>query len=309
MKQKLILSQTQSLGDLVCFTSAIRDLHTCQPGRFITDVRCNPLLREVFDNNPYITPIPDGEGQNIDCGYPLIQSSNQLPYPMTMAFTHRLGRALNVWIEPTAFCGDIHLTEREREVWPDINPPYVLLDAGGKSDFTAKWIPKEHSQLLVDSLKGKYTFVQIGTANPGDYHPKIDGCIDMVGKTTIRELCRLIYNAHCIVTPISSPMHLAAAVPRKGGQLRPCVVIAGAREPRHWGPCYPGHTWLGGEGKLPCSRSGACWNSSSPENANDRRASRCTNAIEIGAKFYPKCISDITPDQIIAAVEGYRDVL
>src|SRR5437588_9867916 len=53
--QKLILANFQSPGDLVMLTAAVRDLHQCYPGRFITDVRTDsPAL---WENNPYLTPL------------------------------------------------------------------------------------------------------------------------------------------------------------------------------------------------------------------------------------------------------------
>ena len=36
---KLILRNSQSPGDIVMLTAAVRDLHACRPGQFLTDVR------------------------------------------------------------------------------------------------------------------------------------------------------------------------------------------------------------------------------------------------------------------------------
>lgn len=37
--RKLILKNHQSPGDVMMLTAAVRDLHACQPGKFLTDVR------------------------------------------------------------------------------------------------------------------------------------------------------------------------------------------------------------------------------------------------------------------------------
>src|SRR5438046_10217921 len=55
-------------------------------------------------------------------------------------------------------------------------------------------------------------------------------------------------------------MQLAAAVEVKGckSRRRPCVVLAGGREPAHW-EAYPDHQFIHTNGALPCCASGGCW--------------------------------------------------
>ncbi|HEX2723982.1 MAG TPA: hypothetical protein VHM24_13785, partial [Gemmatimonadaceae bacterium] len=70
MPEKLILRNFQSPGDIVMLTAAVRDLHRCHPGRFVTDVRTScPAL---WENNPYLTPLnlEDWDVRIIDCHYP-----------------------------------------------------------------------------------------------------------------------------------------------------------------------------------------------------------------------------------------------
>jgi hypothetical protein len=53
--RKLILRNSQSPGDILMLTAAVRDLHRCQPGRFLTDVRTPcPAL---WENNPFLTSL------------------------------------------------------------------------------------------------------------------------------------------------------------------------------------------------------------------------------------------------------------
>jgi len=51
--QKLILRNYQSPGDAVMLTAAVRDLHACYQGKFLTDVRTP--YPQLWENNPHIT--------------------------------------------------------------------------------------------------------------------------------------------------------------------------------------------------------------------------------------------------------------
>ena len=57
-------------------------------------------------------------------------------------------------------------------------------------------------------------------------------------------------------------MHLAAAVETAPGmpKNRPCVVLAGGREPAQW-EAYPHHQYLHTNGALLCCDQGGCWKS------------------------------------------------
>src|SRR5262245_11474085 len=78
--RKLVLRNSLSPGDIVMLTAAVRDLHRCYPGQFLTDVRtsCAPL----WENNPYLTPLDerDAEVELIDCSYPLLHRCHDGPY-------------------------------------------------------------------------------------------------------------------------------------------------------------------------------------------------------------------------------------
>ena len=115
MKQKIILRHFRSPGDLVMLTAAVRDLHQCHPGRFITDVRSScPAL---WENNPYLEPLEekDPSVKVLDCEYPLINRCNDAPYHCLHGFIEFLNDQLGLQIKPTRFHGDIHLSKMERK--------------------------------------------------------------------------------------------------------------------------------------------------------------------------------------------------
>jgi hypothetical protein len=254
--KKLILKSALAPGDIVMLTAAVRDLHLCYPRLYRTDVRT--ACPGLWENNPYITPLDEEDPQTraVDCHYPLIDRCNTTLYHCLHGYIEFLNDTLGLHIRPTAFEGDIHLSELEKSWASQVSEltgreiPFWIVAAGGKFDFTIKWWDVRRYQEVVDHFKNRIQFVQVGEA--GHYHPKLEGVIDLRGKTDLRQLVRLVYHAQGILCPVTSLMHLAAAIECMPGgpPNRPCVVIAGGREPNQW-EAYPHHQFLHTNGVLP----------------------------------------------------------
>lgn len=274
---KLILKCFMSPGDIVSMTAAVRDLHLAHPGKFITDVRTS--ASDIWIGNRYITPLDEKED---DVGvlepsewYPLINQSNQGPFRNICGFTDGLERVLKIRIPPTLFKGHIEITPEE-QLWS--NPvydhvpegtPYWIINAGHKSDFTAKMWDWDRYQKIVKEMP-QVTFVQVG-AKPGESgglvhtHKYLEGdnVINMVGKTSIREMILITYHAWGVISPVSFPHILAYTVPphpRYKRKSRAAVIIAGGREPNHWQQ-GPNQQHLHTCGMLSCCDYGGCWKS------------------------------------------------
>src|ERR1043166_9469569 len=112
--KRLILKCGLAAGDIVMLSAAVRDLHRCYPGRFVTDVRT--LCPEIWENNPYVTPLSeeDRDVEQIDCSYPLINRCENTPSHCLHGFIEFLNQWLHLSIKPTAFRGDIHLSDQEK---------------------------------------------------------------------------------------------------------------------------------------------------------------------------------------------------
>jgi hypothetical protein len=308
--RKLILKNQQSPGDVMMLTAAVRDLHACQPGKFVTDVRtpCPGL----WENNPHLTPLMEGapDVESIQCEYPLIHHSNQRPYHFIHAFTRFLSEKLGVFIEPTAFRGDIHLSDTEKSWMSQVQEitgeevPFWIVNAGGKRDFTAKWWAPDRYQQVVDHFRGRIQFVQVG--EQGHYHPALRGVIDLRGKTDVRQFVRLMYHAQGVLCPVTFAMHLAAAVETKPGmpKNRPCVVVAGGREPMQW-EAYPHHQYIHTNGALRCCDHGGCWKSRvvplGDGDEKDRPENLCVDVVGT----LPHCLHMITATEVIRRIELY----
>jgi len=247
-------------------TAAVRDLHKCYPKQFITDVRTP--CPHLWENNPYVTPLADKDKsvEVIDCEYPLIHQSNTGPWHFIHGFIEFLNKRLGLQIKATDFKGDIHLAAAEKEWISQVQEitkeavPFWIIAAGGKRDFTIKWWSHERYQAVVDHFQGKIRFVQIG--EKGHAHPPLKGVLDLRGKTDLRQLVRLVYNAQGVLCPVTLVMHLAAAVETRPEmpKNRPCVVVAGGREPSQW-EAYPHHQFIHMNGSLRCCDNGGCWKS------------------------------------------------
>lgn len=307
--QKLILNCRLSPGDVLMLTAAVEALHSQHAGKYVTDVRtpCPAIWR----NNPNITHLADDDPgvRHIDCHYPLVHQSNQLPYHFIHGYVRQLGIELGIPLAPVAFRGNIHLSKEELAAPAPFSDrdvkPYWLICAGGKYDYTIKWWHRRRWQEVVDYFQDQFLFVQIG--EQGHYHPPLNGTIDLRGQTTIRELICLVYHSAGVLCPVTFLMHLAAAVPRPPGTsaLRPCVVVAGAREPVHW-EAYPGHQFLHTVGTLPCCAHGGCWKSRTiplgDKSIHDETSRVCSRPMPSGL---PQCMDMIEARHVIEAIQRY----
>jgi ADP-heptose:LPS heptosyltransferase len=314
--RKIIFSNWLSPGDVVMMTAAIRDLHLSYPGKFITDVRtpCNG----IWENNPYITRLNEADPsvEKILLEYPLIHECWR-PYHFIHGFRKFMESKIGMPIQAGPFQGDLHISPMEKswisqvEETEGLGTRFWIIVSGGKTDFTAKWWDPKRTQEVVDHFQGKIKFVQVGEAASSHIHPPLEGVIDLVGKTNLRQMVRLMYHADGVVCPVTFLMHLAAAVETKSGRPknRPCVVIAGGREHSHW-EAYPYHQYLHTMGMLPCCHEGGCWKSRVVPlgDGDDKDKSLCIYPVEssTGSGFtIPKCLDMISSQDVIRAIEGY----
>jgi len=291
-------------------TAAVRDLHRHYPGGFLTDVRTP--CPQLWENNPDITPLDEfAPGTEVmSCHYPLIHRSNSTPVHFLAGFIDYLNSMLDLCIEVTEFRGAIYLTEEEKSWTCQVEEatrggPFWIVAAGGKSDFTIKWWDSKRYQQVVDHLAGQIRFVQIGAA--GDNHPPLENVIDLRGQTDLRQLIRLIYHSDGVLSPVSLPMHLAAAVETRPGRPthRPCVVVAGGREPPHW-EAYPHHQFIHTVGALPCCDNGGCWKSRTAPLGDGAESDLPENLCVDVRGSLPACMDLITAADVIRRIELYQ---
>jgi ADP-heptose:LPS heptosyltransferase len=312
--QPIILKCSLSPGDVVMMTAAVRDLHRSCPGQFVTDVRTT--AEGLWEHNPYLTPLDehDPDVRQLEMHYPLIQHSNEAPYHFIHGYIQYLESQLGVRIQPSAFRGDIHLSEEERGWMSQVQETgefgrFWIMMAGGKFDFTAKWWNPACYQQVVDHFRGKITFVQCGESH--HWHPPLRGVLNLIGKTDVRQFVRLMYHADGVVCPVTFAMHLAAAVPTKPERPanRACVVIAGGREPAQW-EAYPHHQFISTNGALDCCDNGGCWKSRCQPVGDGAAQDHdlCLYPIDLSSELrIPRCMSMIKAADVIRRIEMYYE--
>lgn len=301
--ERLLLKTGQAPGDAVAMTAAIYSLHKAYPGKYITAVKS--YWPDVFEYNPDIVPVQPNM-QPIEMHYPAIHLCNQRGIHFMQGWCEFLGYALGM-IVPL-------LTNRPH-LYFNFSPPPIenfwLVCSGGKKDFTNKlW---HGYQEVVNMLKGKVGFVQVGGARPitpwdasckgsqEDYHPRLDGTGDMVGKTKLRDLFDLVRRSRGVLCGVSLLMHVAAALEK------PAIVIAGGREPVQWN-AYPKQHYLHTIGALPCSDitgyvGGACWRSRTVPLGDGTVLDK--NTCERPIDGVPECMTMIKPAEVAALIMRY----
>jgi len=298
---------------------AVKALHEQYPDQYITDV--DTCCNTIFENNPYITKLSknDPEVTFVDMTYSTIHFSNQRIYHFANSFLYDLSKKLQINLLPTNFQGSIFISDQEKNwysavhEWQGNDPPYWIIDAGHKSDFTAKAWDFRRYQSIIDKFP-ELTFVQIG--HKDHIHPKLHGnnLLNLVGQTDIRQLIRLVYNSFGVITPVSLPMVLSYAIPpheRFRRKSRACVVIAGGREPNHW-QAAPNHQFLHTCGMLDCCDLGGCWKSRVVplQDGDIKDSSLCIYpvALETG-QYIPKCMDMIAVEDVCLQISRWMENL
>ena len=301
---RLLLRQLQSPGDILCLTAAVRDLHTTHQ-----DWRINvqTSAMELWENNPHLdrSVTERDADMSIYCQYPAIHRSNERNIHFVYAFHEFLEDQLGVRIERGPGRCDVHLTEQEKHIFDGMPRSTAIIDSGIKQDFTCKGWEVDRFQQVVDRTKDQWHWVQIGASN--HLHRPLKGVENLIGKTTHRQLLALMYQASMVLTPVSYPMHLATMEWRYG-ERRPCVVIAGGREPSAW-EAYSGHQFLHRCGCYDCNRRGGCWRSRIVplHDGSDKDKSICEHPVATGSgQFIPMCMDEITVDEVVRAIEAYK---
>jgi len=314
MPEKIILRNTQSPGDYVVLSAAVRDLSRAHPGRF--EFMMDVPQPAVFQANPHITVYPKTKGRQIVAKYPLIHKSNQTKVHFMWGFIEYLNEQLGTKAVLTEFRPDLHLTEEEKKSPPaGVKKPYWLFVSGGKRDFTAKWWDPVWWQVVVDAMYKRVTMVQTGGGS--HVHPRLNNVQDLVAKSSFRDLMRMIYHSEGVLCIVTCLMHIAAAF------NKPCVVVAGGREPWWWeaytednrivnmqrgipdwsvpaDDTFIPHQYLHTMGELDCCKTKGCWKARVEGNG-----SVCARPVYQNNRNIPQCLQLITPEKVINAVEWY----
>ena len=302
--RRLILRNGQSPGDLLTMTRAVGDLKAAYPD---WEIDVESPCAAIWENNPHLTqldPTTDGvEIIEVDYGLTAdvspdgkasgIHTSGWRGQHFTSGFHDCLERQLGVSVPQTSLFPELFLSDEERgwinQARCDLSwdGPFWLINAGCKPDNELKQYHRwqEVADEFNARFHGEVRLIQIGhSAHP---HPRLTGVWSLVGRTDLRQLIRLAYWSHGIISPISFPFVLAAALRLAH------VVVAGGKEGVRW-QMFPHGRYLHTNGALPCCAWDGCWLGGARGQCKDRTAAGV-----------PRCFDLITPTMIVDAVEMY----
>ncbi len=313
----ILLTHWRSPGDIVCLTAAVRDLATAFPGRFAIHV--GGACSELWKHNPHIagtwgTRLPRNMLTMRVSYKPQLALANDMRLHFITAFHRAISDHLGLSIPVLQPHGDLHLSEEERAS-PLVEGRYWVLVAGGKADIITKIWPREFSQRLVSLLACKgVSIVQAGATFPRHEHPVLTGVQSTVGKTGLRDVLRLIYHAEGVICPVTFAMHVAATF------HKPCVVVAGGREPWWWAAYCNSveqhfgedcsqvpvpHRFLHTQGLLDCCRDGGCWKTRLTAEPTLSSHDCVAPIMSQQGRLSPACLAAVTPEIVADALLSY----
>jgi ADP-heptose:LPS heptosyltransferase len=299
--RKYILVNHLSPGDVLCMTAALYSLHRANPGKF--RIAVDTTAPAFWEHNPDVEPLEQATAEGFERAqthYPLIHQSNQRAVHVLQGYCEFLADNLRVKCPLLTNRPHVYLSPEERSWTHQVEEvsgykgKFWLLGAGRKQDYTSKFWGSENYQALVNQLRGRVQFVQVGAAE--HHHPPLRNVINLTGKTDLRQLTRLVYHAQGCVGGTTLLMHLAAALER------PYVCLLGGREPVTWN-AYPKSHILHTIGSLPCCAAGACWKSRTVKLDDDaeQNNSLCESPV-LGDEPLPKCLLLIKPEEVAAVI-------
>ena len=315
--QRIVLAHNRAPGDVVVMTAFVRDLVLTHPGRYSVEVQTSAM--DLWRHNPYVTvakrkpgPRPDVKYLQLDYGRG-IRDQNFEPVHFLAYFHRDFERKMGVKVPLRLPYPDLHLSPEERDISP-LSGRYWVVLSGGKSDFTAKVWEADRMQLVVDELgKMGLGVAQIGSNDPGHWHPPLRGdhVVNLVGRTNLRDMMRLIKHSDGVICGITCAMHMAAAL------QRPCVVLAGGRE-AWWWEAYVRenkglapvnhllqmpHRFLHTIGLLQCCQNHGCWKNKVVAINSDK--SLCYHPVHRLNQVVPQCLDMISEKHVLEAVMQY----
>ena len=325
MGRRLVVSNMQAPGDIIVLSAAIRDLHLAHPGLFAPEIWVSPGAEHVYWHNPNVSMIHGktakrAGAQFVRAGYSeAIKRSNQTKKHFMWGFIEDLNKKLKTRIKLTQFRPDIHMSEAEQQTRPFKDPYWVFL-SGGKKDFRTKIWDQVYWQQVINATRDRVNWVQCGGGSANHiYHSPKDGIYaNMVAKTSCRDFLRLIYHAEGVVCVITMAMHAAAAF------NKPCIVIAGGREPWWWeayneenrlinmrlaepkwvppsNDDFVPHKFIHTIGQFECCHKHGCWKK------RFEGDSVCRFPVSQNGEGIPRCKAEITPEMVVAAIDEYLD--
>jgi ADP-heptose:LPS heptosyltransferase len=256
----LHVSRAEGLGDVLLCTPALREVKRINPRARISFYTRYPGL---LDGLPFIDEIKDHAVRPSET----IEMTYGHHLPPTRHIARIMGETIGVSVRDVrpACVIDLVLVTRFRTIFQSLPRPHIVINRNASHWTPNKTWPMEHWDELVEKLAREATVIEIGSAFiDAQITPSTGNYISLIGTTTVDELIAVIAATDVLVSPISGPVHVAAAAGI------PTVVIYGGYEhplcshypgninlytPASCAPC-----WL----RTPCPYDRQCMHAISP---------------------------------------------
>ena len=231
------------LGDDLMATAVAREIQKRSPKRLWLFTN----HKEIFEGNSDFTAVPYDHRLFRLCNLLRVKRI-ELDYPdppprhLIATLCASAGIAGEIDLRPY-----VYLTDAEKGAGKRVSRRQIAIQRSGlgaRYPMTNKQWPVGRFQEVVDTLKLEFDFVQVGA--PSD--PVLHGCLDLRGKTTLRQTAAILAASTIFVGLVGGLMHLARAVECRsviiyGGREHPSQSGYSANENIYWdGACSP--CWL-----------------------------------------------------------------
>lgn len=240
----------RGVGDTVAVTPLIRDLYAQYPDiRISVDGSASEDLFR-YDYRVSRTRPAAAKLLELDLKETVDRSNTDGAARYLYALTESFERATGLRIERGPAKPSLVLGPHEET--PPYDEPYRVVASGAKVDMPVKQWGHSNHRKVVEAVGGKW--VQLGQFFDGRFSHQqcaIPGAVNLLGKTSIREMVRIIAHAKAVLCHVSLSMLIAAAFDV------PCVVPAGGRE-NPWLHADSGVDYIDTIGKLSCCVARGC---------------------------------------------------
>lgn len=279
---KIKLFTHNHIGDELISTALVRDIAISRPD---IQVFFESNYSQIWQGN---SNIKGSENYNYEIKLKYFGSQRQASSGHCIeGYFKTFKKEMNIEIPLTKLGVDVYLSDKEKK--ENVFGKYWLINGGYQKCSGTKAYP--FYQDIVDKRKD-IKFIQIGGNSSRDIHLPLDNVINLIGKTSIRDLIQLVYHADGIISPPSACVHLASIETYK---QRKCVVICGGREPEKLTKYSDDFKMISRFGQLDCCKKECCMKFFLHK--VDSRT--CPNQILINNIFYPKCMSLISAEEIV----------
>lgn len=284
-------------GDTVGVSAFVRDYTTAFPDSRLSVNSCR--ADEIFAHDDRVTRIPP-QTTPITLRYrPTIDAARTDPNRRYMYAAHDSFETVTGVRLPRGSAKPSLILSRDERT-PPRQQPYAVVAGGSKADIATKQSPPELFREVVAKTQ-HLNWVQVGRTDGvriKDRQWLIPYTANLLGKTSVRELMRLIAHASVVLCHTSLPMLLAAAFDV------PCIVVGGGRESPSLFTGL-GVTYLDTLGQLDCCKLQACkalYPIQTHSEVPYPSGTVCSDPVQTENVWIGRCMTLYTADQIVSAL-------